>query len=194
MTTIRIADDARKGSESRLNGEGAISRTTSNPQPGINEDDDNIYNIRSQARLPVRMSRTPTGQEQADENPSLRLPGDFKEKQNFKGRILLWLAYQSIGVIYGDIGTSPLYVFSSTFSSEPSRQDLVGVLSIIIWSLFMMVTVKYVLVILHADNDGEGGTFSTYALLSRYASDPTPFVLSKAHSQLTTAVDEHNSP
>jgi KUP system potassium uptake protein len=82
--------------------------------------------------------------------------------------LLLWLAYQSIGVIYGDIGTSPLYVYSSTFSSAPSRQDLIGVLSIIIWTLFMMVTVKYVIVILHADNDGEGGTFSTYSLLSRY--------------------------
>ena len=86
--------------------------------------------------------------------------------------MLLWLAYQSTGVIYGDIGTSPLYVFSSTFSSAPSRQDLVGVLSLIIWSLFMVVTVKYVLIILHADNDGEGGTFSTYALLSRYVSVP----------------------
>jgi KUP system potassium uptake protein len=82
--------------------------------------------------------------------------------------MLLWLTYQSIGVIYGDIGTSPLYVYSSTFSSAPSRQDLVGALSIIIWSLFIMVTVKYVFVILRADNDGEGGTFSTYSLLSRY--------------------------
>lgn len=82
--------------------------------------------------------------------------------------MLFWLAYQSIGVIYGDIGTSPLYVYSSTFTESPSRQDLIGVLSIIIWTLFLMVTVKYVLVILHADNDGEGGTFSTYSLLSRY--------------------------
>jgi KUP system potassium uptake protein len=82
--------------------------------------------------------------------------------------MLLWLTYQSIGVIYGDIGTSPLYVYSSTFSSAPSRQDLVGALSIIIWSLFIMVTVKYVFVILRVDNDGEGGTFSTYSLLSRY--------------------------
>lgn len=89
-------------------------------------------------------------------------------RQVFKGKMLLWLAYQSIGVIYGDIGTSPLYVYSSTFSSAPSREDLIGALSIIIWSLFMMVTVKYVLVILRADNDGEGGTFSTYSLLSRY--------------------------
>lgn len=57
-----------------------------------------------------------------------------------------------------------------------------------------MVTVKYVLVILHADNDGEGGTFSTYALLSRYASNPAPSVLSKAQSPLTTVLDEHHSP
>ncbi len=82
--------------------------------------------------------------------------------------MLLWLAYQSIGVIYGDIGTSPLYVFSSTFREPPEYKDLVGVLSIIIWSLTMMVTVKYIIIILRADNDGEGGTFSTYSLLSRY--------------------------
>ncbi len=88
--------------------------------------------------------------------------------QVFRGKTVLWLAYQSIGVIYGDIGTSPLYVYSSTFTSPPSREDLRGVLSLIVWSLFMMVTVKYVLVIVRADNDGEGGSFSTYSLLSRY--------------------------
>jgi len=52
---------------------------------------------------------------------------DFREV--FKGKLLLYLAYQSIGVIYGDIGTSPLYVYSSTFTSEPSHEDLIGVLS-----------------------------------------------------------------
>ena len=76
--------------------------------------------------------------------------------------MLMWLAYQSMGVIYGDIGTSPLYVFSSTFRSAPVRQDVIGALSLIIWSLIMMVTVKYILIILNADNDGEGGTFSTF--------------------------------
>lgn len=91
--------------------------------------------------------------------------------------MLLWLAYQSIGVIYGDIGTSPLYVYSSTFTAPPSQHDLVGVLSIIMWSLFMMVTVKYVIVILRADNEGEGGTFSTYSLLSRYVSNPNAAAL-----------------
>lgn len=78
------------------------------------------------------------------------------------------LAYQSIGVIYGDIGTSPLYVYSSTFSSEPSHDDLFGALSIIIWTLTLMVTIKYVLIVLRADDEGEGGTFAIYSLLSRY--------------------------
>lgn len=84
------------------------------------------------------------------------------------GKELLWLTFQSIGVIYGDIGTSPLYVYSSVFTENPTKQDLVGVLSLIIWSLLMMVTLKYIIIILFADNDGEGGTFSTYSLLSRY--------------------------
>lgn len=78
------------------------------------------------------------------------------------------LAYQSVGVIYGDIGTSPLYVYSSVFTEKPDRERLLGVLSLIIWSLTVMVTIKYVIIILRADNDGEGGTFSTYALLSRF--------------------------
>lgn len=53
------------------------------------------------------------------------------------------LAYQSTGVIYGDIGTSPLYVYSSTFSSPPNTADILGSLSLIIWSLTLIVTVKY---------------------------------------------------
>lgn len=93
---------------------------------------------------------------------------DFKHKQVFKGWTLIWLAYQSTGVIYGDLGTSPLYVFSSTFSEEPSYQDLMGALSLIIWSITLIVTVKYVLIVLSANDEGEGGTFAIYSLLSRY--------------------------
>ncbi|KAK7560588.1 potassium transporter [Phyllosticta citricarpa] len=93
---------------------------------------------------------------------------DFKQKQVFRGWTLLWLAYQSIGVIYGDIGTSPLYVYSSTFSSQPSHEDLLGALSLIIWSITLIVTVKYVLIVLYANDEGEGGTFAIYSLLSRY--------------------------
>ncbi|KAH0603870.1 uncharacterized protein H6S33_007529 [Morchella sextelata] len=93
---------------------------------------------------------------------------DFKTKQEFSGAILAWLTYQSIGVIYGDIGTSPLYVFSSTFTSSPSNEDLIGALSLIIWALTLVVTLKYVTIVLFADDDGEGGTFALYSLLTRY--------------------------
>ncbi|KAK9367917.1 potassium transporter-domain-containing protein [Lipomyces kononenkoae] len=91
------------------------------------------------------------------------------KKQEYRGWVLLWLAYQSVGVIYGDIGTSPLYVYSSTFTSQPSYDDLVGALSIIIWSLTLIVTVKYVFIVLRADDDGQGGTFALYSLLARYS-------------------------
>ncbi|KAJ5833421.1 potassium transporter 19 [Penicillium riverlandense] len=94
---------------------------------------------------------------------------DFRKKQVFSGWTLAWLSYQSLGVIYGDIGTSPLYVFSSTFSNEPSREDILGAVSLIIWALTIMVTIKYVCIVLNADDEGEGGTFAVYSLLSRYA-------------------------
>jgi KUP system potassium uptake protein len=94
---------------------------------------------------------------------------DIKTKQTFKGWKLAWLAYQSTGVIYGDIGTSPLYVYNSTFTSNPSHADLLGALSLIIWTLTLMVSVKYILIVLRADDEGEGGTFALFSLLSRYA-------------------------
>ncbi|KAF1914452.1 potassium transporter-domain-containing protein [Ampelomyces quisqualis] len=124
-----------------------------------------------------------------DEDAGLRDDRDYKQKQVFSARQMLLLAYQSIGVIYGDIGTSPLYVYSSTFAKPPGRADLMGALSLIIWSLTLMVTVKYILIILRADNDGEGGTFSTYSLLSRYANisnrDPREATLIRMERQLT---------
>ncbi|KAK5084279.1 hypothetical protein LTR05_005355 [Lithohypha guttulata] len=130
--------------------------------------DDGIYNIRSRARARDHSLRRTSSFLSTDEDSGLSKDGDLRTAQVFRGKTLLWLAYQSVGVIYGDIGTSPLYVYSSTFTEPPSKSDLLGVLSLILWSLIMMVTVKYVLIILFADNDGEGGTFSTYALLSRY--------------------------
>ena len=77
-----------------------------------------------------------------------------------------------MGVIYGDIGTSPLYVYSLTFTDNPSYDDLLGALSLIIWTLTLMVSVKYFLIILRADDEGEGGTFALFSLLSRYVRRP----------------------
>ncbi len=85
---------------------------------------------------------------------------------------LLGLALGSVGVVYGDIGTSPLYAFREALAAAVGtgpidRTAVLGVLSLILWALIVVVTVKYVLVLLRADNNGEGGTLSLTALASR---------------------------
>jgi KUP system potassium uptake protein len=83
------------------------------------------------------------------------------------------LALGSIGVVYGDIGTSPLYAFreavlAATGSGNPASEPVVlGILSLVIWALLLIVTAKYVLILLRADNKGEGGTLALMALASR---------------------------
>lgn len=74
----------------------------------------------------------------------------------------------ALGIIYGDIGTSPLYVLNSIVSNrEISEALILGSLSCIIWTLTLQTTVKYVILTLRADNNGEGGIFSLYALVRR---------------------------
>lgn len=76
----------------------------------------------------------------------------------------------TLGIIYGDIGTSPLYVFRSIVGERPISEELVyGGISCIIWTLTLQTTFKYVLLTLQADNKGEGGIFSLFALVRRYA-------------------------
>ena len=82
------------------------------------------------------------------------------------------LTLGSIGVVFGDIGTSPLYAFreavaGAAHGQEVSRVIVLGVLSLILWALFIVVTAKYVLLLLRADNNGEGGTLSLMALGQR---------------------------
>jgi KUP system potassium uptake protein len=82
------------------------------------------------------------------------------------------LTLGSVGVVYGDIGTSPLYAFreavtAAADSGPLTREIVLGVLSLILWALIVVVTVKYVLVLLRADNNGEGGTLSLTALAAR---------------------------
>jgi len=74
----------------------------------------------------------------------------------------------ALGIIYGDIGTSPLYVFNAIIGGRVVSEDLIiGALSCIIWTLTLQTTIKYVILILRADNRGEGGTFALYALVRR---------------------------
>ncbi len=83
---------------------------------------------------------------------------------------LLKLAVGAIGIVFGDIGTSPLYAFRETFAGhhqltlDPAH--IMGVLSLMFWSMMIVVTVKYVLIIMRADNKGEGGSLALLALVS----------------------------
>ena len=95
---------------------------------------------------------------------------------------LLALALGSVGVVYGDIGTSPLYAFREAAIAASagdhhvvSRSVVLGVLSLIVWALIITVTLKYVLILLRADNNGEGGTLSLTALATRALGRRTAF-------------------
>ena len=95
---------------------------------------------------------------------------------------LLSLSLASIGVVYGDIGTSPLYAFRETMIAAGARggvriEDVLGGLSLIIWALMIIVTMKYVVILLRADNRGEGGTLSLLALAQRAIGRSTGVIL-----------------
>lgn len=86
----------------------------------------------------------------------------LKQKVSLAGLLI------ALGIIYGDIGTSPLYVLNAIMSGKVIADDLViGALSLIIWTLTLQTTIKYVILTLNADNRGEGGIFSLFALVRR---------------------------
>ncbi|KAJ1388818.1 Potassium transporter [Sesbania bispinosa] len=85
----------------------------------------------------------------------------------------LLLAYQSFGVVYGDLSTSPLYVYTNTFKGKLRKhrdeETIFGAFSLIFWTLTLIPLLKYVFILLSADDNGEGGTFALYSLLCRHA-------------------------
>src|SRR5687768_12889753 len=85
------------------------------------------------------------------------------------------LAIGAVGIVFGDIGTSPIYAFRETFAGHhtlaPDALHIYGVLSLIFWSMMIIVTLKYVTIIMRADNKGEGGSLALLALINRSTSD-----------------------
>ncbi|KAI3967152.1 hypothetical protein MKW92_035085 [Papaver armeniacum] len=83
---------------------------------------------------------------------------------------ILKLAFQSIGVVYGDLGTSPLYVLAGVFPDGIKHEDdILAILSLIFYSLTTITLIKYVFIVLRANDNGDGGTFALYSLICRYA-------------------------
>lgn len=88
--------------------------------------------------------------------------------------VLAGLTLGALGVVYGDIGTSPLYAVREVFHAghvDPTRNNVLGVLSLIFWSLAIVVSLKYVALVLRASNNGEGGTMALMALASKSTHD-----------------------
>ena len=98
-------------------------------------------------------------------------PGQETDAATGARRGVLGVAVGAIGVVFGDIGTSPLYAFKEAFGGTHrvplSHDNVLGVLSLMVWSLFLIVTVKYVIFMMRADNRGEGGIMALMALVRR---------------------------
>ncbi|KAM1505607.1 hypothetical protein TB2_001545 [Malus domestica] len=96
---------------------------------------------------------------------------DTPKKDSWKNVMLL--AYQSLGVVYGDLSISPLYVYKSAFAEDiqhsDTNEEIYGVLSFVFWTLTLVPLFKYVFIVLRADDNGEGGTFALYSLICRHA-------------------------
>ena len=88
-----------------------------------------------------------------------------------EGTALLLSSIAALGIVFGDIGTSPLYAFRKCFHGEnavvPSAANVLGLLSLITWSLTIVISIKYVLYVMRADNRGEGGILALMALTVR---------------------------
>ncbi len=106
----------------------------------------------------------------AAETPAANGHGEAHSTATFKALML-----GSIGVVYGDIGTSPLYALREAVVAAAGGEGgvtthaVLGVVSLILWALIVVVTLKYVVILLRADNNGEGGTLALMALAQRVA-------------------------
>jgi KUP system potassium uptake protein len=101
--------------------------------------------------------------------------------QTHERSALLPLTLTAIGVVYGDIGTSPLYTirecFFGTHSVEPSFENVLGILSLVLYSLIVVVSIKYIAIVMRADNQGEGGILALTALLPKQSAHGGPDVV-----------------
>ncbi|WEV42096.1 KUP/HAK/KT family potassium transporter [Bifidobacterium sp. ESL0682] len=118
-------------------------------------------------------------QEEREEAEKLTKPSHspigrwWRKVQSSRDKVTLGMAIVTLGVVYGDIGTSPLYTVQTFLAGQGGlakidRPAVLGMLSLIFWTLLLITTVKYVLVAMHADNKGEGGIFALFSLVRHY--------------------------
>ncbi len=109
------------------------------------------------------------------DSPASELPADRPAGHHHPQSGIVGLAVGAVGIVFGDIGTSPIYAFRETFKGhhhlEQGDPEILGVLSLIFWSMMIVVAIKYVIVIMRADNKGEGGSLALLALINRKSSE-----------------------
>src|SRR5260221_253394 len=103
----------------------------------------------------------------SDTEPRTPLPEPAAEPGSHRQEALIKPSLRAVGVVFGDIGTSQIYAFREPFTGHhkltPDAIHVMGVLSLIFWSMMLVVTIKYVAVIMRADNKGEGGSLALLA-------------------------------
>lgn len=105
----------------------------------------------------------------SDKRTSKDIPDDPQNLKHFNKKKLLLLSLSALGIVYGDIGTSPLYALKECFighnAMATTDDNVLGILSLIFWSLIIVISLKYLLLVMRADNDGEGGILALMALV-----------------------------
>ncbi|KAK3127128.1 hypothetical protein QOZ80_7AG0568670 [Eleusine coracana subsp. coracana] len=132
---------------------------------GGSDDDD----YEEEEMLRQRLVRTGPRADSLDVE-ALDVPGVYRHQEFSLGRSIV-LTLQTLGVVFGDVGTSPLYTFDIMFNKYPitSKEDVLGALSLVIYTLILIPFLKYTLIVLWGNDDGEGGTFALYSLICRNA-------------------------
>ncbi|XP_062189207.1 probable potassium transporter 14 isoform X1 [Phragmites australis] len=132
---------------------------------GCSDDD----NYEEDEMLRQRLVRTGPRADSFDVE-ALDVPGVYRHQEFTLGRSIV-LTLQTLGVVFGDVGTSPLYTFDIMFNKYPitSKEDVLGALSLVIYTLILIPFLKYTLIVLWGNDDGEGGTFALYSLICRNA-------------------------
>jgi KUP system potassium uptake protein len=104
---------------------------------------------------------------QAGAAPGETVRGDEQPRRKLDRKALAALSLTALGIVYGDIGTSPLYAFkvALAFGPGPTLEAVLGILSMIVWSLVLIISIKYITFVMRADNNGEGGVLALAALL-----------------------------
>ncbi|KAL2513675.1 Potassium transporter 7 [Forsythia ovata] len=139
--------------------------------PGVGEGDLTLRDSDDEDNTEQRLIRTGPRIDSFDVE-ALEVPGAQRndyEDVTLGRRIIL--AFQALGIVFGDVGTSPLYTFSVMFSKAPveGNEDVLGALSLVLYTLILIPLIKYVFIVLWANDDGEGGTFALYSLICRHA-------------------------